>query len=341
MKHYILISLFCGALLSCTKTIDFDDEGYANQVVVNSFISTENYFSAYITKSSSILENEQNNPPAEGSMDLYEDGTLIRQFPSQVGGFAATDIVPKAGKTYRMEITSEGKKLETETTIPYKVEVISIDTMTVKDQFINKRLRVNVKIKDIAGDNFYRITVSRENLFLVLNADGKGTRKYFRTTSEEWISSDSPVFKSLYNNFGGEEFDMGPSNDYNIFPDDYFKGKEYTIQFFVNNYRYGNYMNPYYGGNENGSKTIYDRHTVHIQHLSKEIFNYMKYLKLYNHYHDNPFSEPVPVFSNVKGGAGIFAGYNDNAKFQFEKIYIPFSMDTIKVEDGYYYGGGY
>jgi hypothetical protein len=45
----------------------------------------------------------------EGSMELFEDGTLIRQFPKQLGGFSATDIIPKPGKTYRMVITSEGK----------------------------------------------------------------------------------------------------------------------------------------------------------------------------------------------------------------------------------------
>lgn len=335
MKHYILISLFCGALLSCTKTIDFDDEGYANQVVVNSFISTENYFSAYITKSSSILENEQNNPPAEGSMDLYEDGTLIRQFPSQVGGFAATDIVPKAGKTYRMEITSEGKKLETETTIPEQANVISFDTATVKNEFGSKSTKYTVKIKDAAGNDFYRIVVQSESLdFYTVDSLGIKKRKYLRTKNLLGINSDDPVFKNLYNNFGDEIIDVGPSNEYNIFPDDYFQGKEYLLKFQISEYNYGYY--PTMSGGK-----IYERKTILIQKLSKEMFNYMKYLKLYNHYHDNPFSEPVPVFSNVKGGAGIFAGYNDNAKLQFEKIYIPFSMDTIKVEDGYYYGGGY
>src|SRR5664280_1485227 len=135
MKKQIIISLTLVTILSCTKTLKFDDEGLANQVVVSSFISTESYFSSYITKSGSILEDRQNNLPVEGSMDLYEDGTLIRQFPSQLGGFSALDIIPQAGKTYRMVISSNGKTLEAETKIPYKTEVVSVDTLTLKNEF--------------------------------------------------------------------------------------------------------------------------------------------------------------------------------------------------------------
>ena len=342
MKKYIVISLILFSAFSCTKTIDFDDEELANQLVLNSIIYPDQSVTAYLTFSTSILSRPTlagGGLMADGTMEIYENGTLIKQEYSPTGRFQFPEIKPKAGATYRIVGKSHDKQLEAETTVPNKVEVISIDTATVRDQFINKRLRVNVKMKDGAGDNFYRITVSRENLVLILDADGKGNRKYFRSTSEGWISSDNPVFNSLYNNFGGEGFDMGPANDYNIFPDDYFKGKEYTIQFFVNNYGYGDASSPGgYGGNGT-SKTIYKRTIVHIQHLSKDLFTYLKYLKLYDFSHDNPFAEPVPVYSNVKNGVGIFAGFNDDAKFSYEKIFIPFSMDTITVEENpYSYG---
>ncbi|MGE5395011.1 MAG: DUF4249 family protein, partial [Candidatus Saccharibacteria bacterium] len=86
--------------------------------------------------------------------------------------------------------------------------------------------------------------------------------------------------------------------------------------------------------------TIYNRFTLHVQRISKDLYNYLKYLELYDYYHENPIAEPVPVYSNVKNGAGIFAGFNDDAKYTFEKIYIPFSKDTIKI-DNTSNGGGY
>lgn len=346
MKKYIAISILLLTAFSCTKTIDFDDEGMANQLVLNSIIYPNQGIRANLTTSTSILSHPISAGGgllADGTVEIYENGKFLKEQNSTNGVFEFPDIKPKPGATYKMVAKSLGKQLEAETTIPNKVEVISIDTMIVTSpSMLNKRLQVNVKIKDVSGDNFYRITVSRENLILNLNADGKGSRKYYRSTIEQWISSDHPVFNSLYNNFGGEQFDTGPENDYHIFPDDYFKGKEYSIQFFINNYSFSNISFPGgYGDPSNpsmygDSRPIYERNIIHIQHLSKDLFTYLKYLKLYDFYHDNPFAEPVPVYSNVKNGVGIFAGFNDEAKFTYEKVFIPYSMDTITVEKNPY-----
>ncbi len=341
MKKYIIYSLLLVTLISCTKTLDFDDTGLANHVVVNSVISTDSYFNSYITKSSSILEDRQNNPAADGSMELYEDGNLIRQFPMQTGGFSDTDIFPKAGKTYRMVITSNGKTLEAETKMPNQAEVISIDTSSVKNEF-GLWTNYKVNMKDPSGEDYYRLVVMLESLSFYTSKDSLGNEKrhYMKGIYQQLFTSDDPVLKNLYNNFGQDVIDAGPSNDYEIFTDDYFQGKEYFLQFQIyNGYSGGyGYGDPYSPGLSSG--LIYQRYIIHVQKLSKELFNYLKYLKLYDFYHDNPFSEPVPVYSNVKNGIGIFAGFNDDTKFSFEKTYIPYSMDTIKVEDGYS-GGGY
>lgn len=334
MKKHIFFSFIFVTLLSCTKTIDFDDEGLANQVVVNSIISTDSYFTSYITLSGSILIERQNNPPVEGKMDLYEDGTLIRQFPTQLGGFSATDIKPKAGKSYRIVVTSNGKTLEAETKIPNQAEVISVDTMTVKNEYGSNTINYKLRIKDPSGDDYYRIVIMNESLSSRTIVDSLKNEKigYFMQNTQYSIISDDPVFKSVYNNFGDELIDYGPNNDYSIFPDDYFQGKEYTIQFQVSS-SFGNY---YYPNSYGGNKPIYVRNIIHVQKLSKDLYNYLKYLKLYNNYHDDPFSEPVPVYSNVSNGIGIFAGFNDDSRYTFEKIYIPYSIDTIKVEKGSY-----
>ncbi len=343
MKKIIYLSALLITFVSCTKTIDFDDEGYANQIVVNSTISTNSYFTSYITKSRSILTSNQNDAPVEGSMDLYEDGVLIRQFPKQLGAFSATDIIPKAGKTYRMVITSEGKTLETETILPNRVEVISVDTTSVKSENNLRNIIIKMKIKDPEGDDYYRIVYMRETISYL--QDNNGVRKYYKSYNQSGIASDDPVFKSVYNNFGDEIID-GPSNEYSIFPDDYFNGKEFSVRFRTNPSYYGNPSNPGYidygsgygYGSSYGTNQIYERNEIHVQKLSKDLYNYLKYLKLYNFYHDNPFAEPVPIYSNIKNGVGIFAGYNDEVKLEYEKKFIPFSMDTIKIEEnGYTY----
>lgn len=347
MKKYILLILVAWSLISCEKDLKFDDEGLANQLVLNSIISSNKDFAASLTKTRSILENAYSGGSlmADGSLDIYLNGELIKNLNSPTGYFSPSGIRPKAGDLFRIVMNSNGKQLEAETTIPQKTEVISIDTTTIRNENNDKFLIYKTIIKDKEGDDYYRILVTKESLILNKNTDGKGTKKYYLNTSEKSIRSDDPVFNSVYNNFGGDAFNTGPENDYNIFPDDYIKGKEYSIQFHANDYGYGGYgyySDPYHGGYGN-TETIYERNVVHVQHLSKEMYTYLKYLKLYQHYQGNPFSEPVPVYSNIKNGIGIFAGVNDDAQFTFEKVYRPFSMDTIKVEDvnygsGYYYG---
>jgi hypothetical protein len=333
MKKYILIILLLATILSCTKTLDFDEGNNETQLVLNSIIWPDSAFSASITKSTSILKGHQISQATDGSLDFYENGTLMAQITSPTGQFYAPDIKPRAGKSYRIVVSSNGKQVEAETTIPNQAEVISVDTSSVVDEYGSRRVNYNVRIKDPVGDDFYRIFITSEILTSLYQ---KSIWKYFLSKRMQSITTTDPVFNSLYNNIGSNAIDIGPYNHYSIFPDDYFKGKDYSVQF-QNGFWYSSYQGY-------GYKYIYDRTTIHVQRLSKDLYNYLKYLTLHNHYRDNPFSEPVPVYSNVKNGTGIFAGFNDNVVSHFEKVYIPFSMDTIKVEEqygGYNYGGGY
>lgn len=336
MKKYILISLILATSWACTKTIDFDDDGVGNMIVLNSIISPDSCISGSISQSTSILKGNGVGGFIEGTVELYENGNKVGQIDPLLGIFRFTDIKPKTGNTYKIVVTANGKKAEAETTIPNQAEVISADTSTTRNEWGNM-LYLKIKFHDSSEKDYYRIVMTNESMVRTTNLKDTIKTRYHIYRYSASFTSDDPVFKSVYNNFGGDILDMGPDNVYGIFPDDYFQGKDYFIQTWMSGFN-----NDYPTDNSTYfTHQVYSRRIIQVQKLSKEYYNYMKYLRLYDYYHDDPFSEPVPVFSNVKGGAGIFAGYNDNAKLQFEKIYIPFSMDTIKVEDGYYYGGGY
>lgn len=338
MKKYITLSLILVSLLSCIKTIDFNDEQYANQLILNSIIWPDSAFQASLSKSTSILENDY-GPVRQipGAMDIYENDQLLAHLSSTTGKFRAADIKPKAGNTYRVIASSQGKQIEAQTTIPLKAEVVSVDTSLVKTGGPQKTMYFNLKLKDTPGEDYYRIIVEYDYLSLYRY---NGTRTYYLNKNIGWGKiSDDPVFKSVYSNSGEEIFDMVPENRYNIFPDDIFNGKERSIQVKTTFYSY-----PYDPSNpqmHSNQQTIYDRFTLHVQRISKDLYNYMKYLELYDYYHDNPISEPVPVYSNVKNGAGIFAGFNNDASYTYEKVYLPYSMDTIKIEGNHSNGGGY
>jgi hypothetical protein len=335
MKKYIIISLVLLSFLSCVKTLDFDDEGFANQVVLNSIFWPDSVFKVSVTKSLSILEDsyEPGEPVTDGTVDIYENDLLLVHHTLSTGAFRTDGIKPTAGNTYKAVVTSQGRQITAETTIPYQAEIVSSDSSSVIGEYGQKIFNYKIKIKDPEGEDFYRIGIITEFL------EGQFYQNQGRYKKQSYpipFSSSDPVFKSVYNNFGDETIETGPTNEYGIFPDDLLQGKEYTLQIRVAS---NNYHAIY-------SKVYYERHTIHVQRISKDLYNYLKYLELYNFYHDNPIAEPVPVYSNVKNGAGIFAGFNDDAKITFETNYLPYSMDTIKLEEepnngGYGGNGGY
>lgn len=49
---------------------------------------------------------------------------------------------------------------------------------------------------------------------------------------------------------------------------------------------------------------------VQLSNISKEFYDYQKSLSEHNRSDDNPFAEPVQVYTNVKNGFGCVAGYN-------------------------------
>jgi Domain of unknown function (DUF4249) len=49
---------------------------------------------------------------------------------------------------------------------------------------------------------------------------------------------------------------------------------------------------------------------LQLWNTSKELYDYQLSLRKFNATSNNPFSEPTPVFTNIKNGLGIFAAYN-------------------------------
>lgn len=328
MKKYLIpiITLSTIFFVSCTKVINFEEADTEQQIVVNGIISPDSTFVVMLTKSRSILEEAIYNAVADAQVILFEDGTEIGQAYREGGYYVIPTFTPQSGKSYQLNIKAEGKELSAETTVPVPVEITKTDTTTIENQWGGKTMELRITFRDSPGNDYYRIITFREQLLSAKNEHGATT--YYRSRQPGYTNLDDPVFKSLYSSFGGGELESGPDNDYAIFSDELINGKEYTLRFEAN-----------FTTSQYSSGVIYEKYEVYFQKLSDNLFKHLKYINLYDYYHDDPFSEPVPVYSNIKNGAGIFAGFNDGQKLVFEKVHQPYSMDTIKVEEGY--GGGY
>ena len=50
----------------------------------------------------------------------------------------------------------------------------------------------------------------------------------------------------------------------------------------------------------------------YLHNISQDYYYYRRSLELYNQSSDNPFAQPVQVYSNIENGFGIFAGAQVN-----------------------------
>jgi hypothetical protein len=286
-------------------------------------------FSGTVRKSTSILSNANNSNVENGNVKLYENGNLQSEFTFQNGYFTKPELSFKEGKTYRVEISANNQTISAETNIPEPAPVLKIDTISFKSSSGERTMLVTITFRDnLETKDYYRIVAREDQTYQI--ADQNGNKREYVSSIYLQIIQDDPVFKSVYTNFSNDVVDLNPENSYNIFPDDYFEGKEYKLKFKTKSYATYSYpgsggygSNPIYGsGYQYGyPELILGKTTVYFQKMSKDLYNYLKYLKLYDTYKDNPIAEPVPVYSNIKNGAGIFAGVANNSQFKWETIY--------------------
>jgi hypothetical protein len=211
------------------------------------------------------------------------------------GYYRHEGFFPQKGNEYKITASYDGyNTVEAKTGIPDEVPIISFDTSSVITYYeygSDMEIHANIKYKDPPDvKNFYLLDCR------VRNKSPEG--EYFWYDNGLWIPETSQML-----------FD----NDYGdiLWSDEYSDGKEVTLDV--------GFMNLYIDG-----RNITELDTSHFVFCFKSITQeYYTYLKSLNIYYetggsDNPFIEPVVIYSNVNEGYGILGGYNqDTATFDF------------------------
>ncbi|SHF67395.1 protein of unknown function [Mariniphaga anaerophila] len=340
----IILVFLSVVLFSCEKTIEFKEKDARPMIVVNAVIVPGNEFRVNISKSRHILEKSIYYEALENAeVSLYENGSFVSELAFfsnkdttyeyfdygskkehifENGYYYEPDLEVKEGATYRLEVSHEGfSPVSCETTVPIPVELGNFVGQLEKapQQYSNNtyEAKMNLEIVDpVDEDNYYRIGISKE----------RGIELYFRkkggyyydysgygggygggevdpesvtptdTIVEEaefsnYIYSTDPVL-SAYRNADI----IGTTDDaIGLFSDELFSKEVYNLSFYALTrkktfFEYGEYF----------------KVSAFVQCLSKELFLYSRSFDQHSMVSDNPFAEPVPVYSNIEGGLGIF-----------------------------------
>jgi len=290
MKALIILNIFIFSILlfSCEKEIELKQDDIKSRIVVNSIFSANDTVIVHLSESRNILYNNGGTLPniEDATVKLYNDdiefGTLIHQ---SEGFYTLNSPFPVEGQTYELKVThSKFDNVTTKSICPKSITISSVDTTRQ-----GEIMKYNFSIQDDGlQENYYSIQFITTLVYK--NEITPGNFKNDTVTVNNTICTRD-INAEL------EQDPNGLSCDQEIlYTDKNFNGQSYTFNI------------------EQSILPEAIKSTIIVRNISADLFKYKKTLQLYKANQDNPFGEPVQVYSNIKDGLGIFSGYSISKK---------------------------
>jgi hypothetical protein len=248
-------------------------------LVINSFINPDSVFEVFASKSSAF-----GAPPSflinDATVTIFESGNLVAElFQIRQGTYRATNYKPRIGVTYELRVSAEGfKSVRSTATIP---SPIKIDSVVVTEKSID-RFKTNLTLffQDPPGeDNYYQ---------LLLYSIERSAVSDTLLSIIGFSSSDAVLRKP-------EGFeDKSDYYDDAFFDDALFDGEFYDLD--ISFYTHSEPIEMF----------------VVLLTTSKSYYNFRKSVEQQKLSEGNPFAEPVPIYTNIENGLGVFAGYSSS-----------------------------
>ena len=308
----ILIFLCSILLFSCQEqVVELDIPGHTPFLVVNGILDTDTLMFLHVSNSVGSFQQGEINSISDANVLLYENNNLIGEmkvdnssqdsiYVLEDSGFwwganqrepiyyYSYDALPQAGSTYSVEVSHPNfETVFAQTTVPNEIQLAELEIIDNSDQSEDYSSSLDLSFFDDPNiNNYYRIS-------LYVNTSGEDQE------SGEVIRKEYPLI--LYSN--DPSFSQGiPWDGYSFsgrrvfFSDDLFNGTQKEISFDFD-YKIG--------------EEIKDTIFLQLTSFSEEAFNFYNSMENNN---DRFFSEigtePVPIFTNVENGAGVFASGN-------------------------------
>ncbi len=307
LKNFTFL-LAAGGLLSCETVIDLDIPPEPTRLVVNSLITPDSTVVVHVSKSKSVLDRA----PFFTSVDdarvtLYEDEQEVAQLNNSGEGRYLADFQPSPGRQYAIRVTAEGlPSVEARSTIgtPVVIDDVSVGKIRVEtgSSCINgdcqpthsDEYQLGLRLSDPPNQvNYYEIVASAVVQDSFPNYDNLGNFIGYdsaRRSTLVFLETDDPLVETPYSDLEGGGF-YGESL---LLSDESFSGQSYTVSFETSSF---------FGEN---IKEL----TLQLRALSEDQYQYLRTRQLQDYNANDPFSEVVPVYTNVENGFGIFAGYS-------------------------------
>ena len=310
-KTYIFILMGLLLLVSaCEKEVELEQKEEAQKLAIICSFSPDEPFSIHVSKSHSLFSNTtQNDITTEADVQICEADILLEKILPNPNGsniedkgtrYQSVAAIPKTQKKYTLKINMDGvEPISAVSLIPNPVQITQVEIGEIHSWLYpslpnEKGYEVETTLTFVdAPDetNFYQVNFYQELTSSDPSLVGDTTKTIMAST-QGWLSADEtiPVSQNL--------------TDYGfLFRDFTFDGEVKELTFNpVFQYQFTKYE---------PSNIIVELRTVSKEYYyyHSSVFQQQKQLLEKG---NKPFSDPVVVYSNIKNGYGVFAGYSKN-----------------------------
>jgi Domain of unknown function (DUF4249) len=300
MKNLVYFILLAVLISACEKTVTIDVPRKDPKLVIYGWIEKDKLITLSVGKSRYILDGSINGNQQElytvkdAQVVVFENGIPIDTLVYQPTGYNYKSIHNKTirgGYTYSVKVKAPGfADVESVSIVPSQSDITEVTR--VRNARVNtigdEQDEVTIRLNDPAGEqNFYMIQVYGTSYGY---SDGSPIYCVSTTDKDIELIGDNADPLNSDNCFDGSNLLMRDVN---------FNGGQKLIRLFVNSNELQEYVEP-----SSGRKY---RPYLKVHRITEDYFRYIKSYSAYYNATDNPFAEPVNVYSNVKNGYGTFS----------------------------------
>lgn len=312
MKRYFLIFITYGILLGCVKTLDIPAPAYVKKVVVTGILSPNDSLTVSLQYNLKADAKDSLYPIiTNATVTFYENNVLLGEAKNYNNGLYRLNYSPKEGRKYKVMISvPDYGELEAEETLPISKEMTVV---TSENKGNNPNNNPNFTAT-------FRSAEAKANYWLSLYQDDYSSKWNDPNCSKYSGRPVPPSCKFIY--YLSAAFNRFATNSYlsDRFNAEYdpltgfytysrfmridnskIKNQEVIIDFTASNPLPKSAKN-----NESVYLRLLITGTGFDQYLKSAIAaNFNKPADAYGNI-GNPFAEPIPIYSNIKNGIGVF-----------------------------------
>lgn len=290
MKKILLISIISSLLTACERETHMNIPPQTPKLATQSLTGQNVFPQAYLTRTRGVTDPL----PISGQTDIYlvRNATVLLyendvlkdslKYNSGLERYKATTAKIQAGKTYKLVLSAPGfPTAEAISVTPVLVPInnLSFTRNARNDIDGNPQDEVKLSFSDNGSTEDYylvRIQDANRNILYCVNTNDKDVEK---------LVYEDPFYP-----------DDCLQSDRLLLSDKNFNGTNKTLIFYTE----AGALEPMPGQG---------KATVELLHINKEYYTYIKSLNTRENADDNPFAEPVNLYTNVKNGYGMFTTY--------------------------------